>query len=456
MTFEQMWQSVLAEIELQISRANFITWFKNTGVLDKKDGVITVYVPNNFSKEWLENKYNKHVLRALRNIDSDIKEVNYIIRTENENANIMSGIKKGKIDRAVFEEQMEFEELEINQETNLNPRYTFKNFIVGPSNELAHAAAMAVVHHPGTKYNPLFIYGGTGLGKTHLVQAVGNEIIKLDKTKKVKYASSEKFVSEVVAAIRNQSMEELKNNYRKNDILIIDDIQFIAGKEKCQEEFVNTFNSLYENNKQIILSSDRPPKSISAVEERVRSRWEGGMIADIGYPEFETRVAILKAKLQEKNCSLSDEVVSYVANNIQKNIRELEGALNRVIAASRLTGGVITIAEVEKILSQIITGPKKTINFKHLIKVVSDFYDISEKDLLTRCRKKEIVKPRQIAMYLLRNELKNSFPYIGSKLGGRDHTTVIHACAKIEKEIHSDKNLVDEINLIKEKLYSTA
>lgn len=455
MTFEQMWQSVLAEIELQISRANFITWFKNTGILDKKDGVITVYVPNNFSKEWLENKYNKHILRALRNIDSDIKEVSYIIRSENDNTATMLGIKKRKIDRAVFEEQMEFGELEINQETNLNPRYTFKNFIVGPSNELAHAAAMAVVHNPGTKYNPLFIYGGTGLGKTHLVQAIGNEIIKLDKTKNVKYVSSEKFVSEVVTAIRNQSMEELKNNYRKNDILIIDDIQFIAGKEKCQEEFVNTFNSLYENNKQIILSSDRPPKSISAVEERVRSRWEGGMIADIGYPEFETRVAILKSKLQEKNYSLPDEILNYVANNIQKNIRELEGALNRIIAASRLTGGVITINEAEKILSQIITGPKKTVNFKHLIKVVSDFYDISEKDLLTRCRRKEIVKPRQIAMYLLRSELKNSFPYIGSKLGGRDHTTAIHACAKIEKEIRTDKNLLDEINLIKEKLYNT-
>lgn len=455
MTFEQMWQSVLAEIELQISRANFITWFKNTGILDKKDGVITVYVPNNFSKEWLENKYNKHILRALRNIDSDIKEVSYIIRSENDNTATMLGIKKRKIDRAVFEEQMEFGELEINQETNLNPRYTFKNFIVGPSNELAHAAAMAVVHNPGTKYNPLFIYGGTGLGKTHLVQAIGNEIIKLDKTKNVKYVSSEKFVSEVVTAIRNQSMEELKNNYRKNDILIIDDIQFIAGKEKCQEEFVNTFNSLYENNKQIILSSDRPPKSISAVEERVRSRWEGGMIADIGYPEFETRVAILKSKLQEKNYSLPDEILNYVANNIQKNIRELEGALNRIIAASRLTGGIITINEAEKILSQIITGPKKTVNFKHLIKVVSDFYDISEKDLLTRCRRKEIVKPRQIAMYLLRSELKNSFPYIGSKLGGRDHTTAIHACAKIEKEIRTDKNLLDEINLIKEKLYNT-
>ncbi len=455
MVFEQMWQSVLAEIELQVSRANFITWFKNTGVLEKKDGVITVYVPNNFSKEWLENKYNKHILRALRNVDGDIKEVNYVIRAKNENANIMSNAKKRKIDRSVFEEQLEFEELEINQETNLNPRYTFKNFIVGPSNELAHAAAMAVVHHPGTKYNPLFIYGGTGLGKTHLVQAVGNEIIKLDKTKKVKYASSEKFVSEVVSAIRNQTMEELKNNYRKNDILIIDDIQFIAGKEKCQEEFVNTFNSLYENNKQIILSSDRAPKSISAVEERVRSRWEGGMIADVGYPEFETRVAILKTKLQEKNCDLQDDVVSYIANNIQKNIRELEGALNRVIAASRLTGGVIAINEVERILSQIITGPKKTVNFRHLIKIVSDFYDISEKEMLTRCRKKEIVKPRQIAMYLLRNELKNSFPYIGSKLGGRDHTTAIHACAKIEKEIRSDKNLVDEMNLIKEKLYNT-
>lgn len=455
MTFEQIWQAVLAEIELQIPRANFITWFKNTGILDKKDGTIIIYVPNNFSKEWLENKYNKYILRALRNIDPDIKETNYVIRTENNNTNLMTGIKKGKIDRVIFEEQMEFEELEINQETNLNPRYTFKNFVVGPSNELAHAAAMAVVHHPGTKYNPLFIYGGTGLGKTHLVQAIGNEIIKLDKTKKVKYASSEKFVSEVVAAIRNQSMEELKNNYRKNDVLIIDDIQFIAGKEKCQEEFVNTFNALYENNKQIILSSDRPPKSISAVEERVRSRWEGGMIADIGYPEFETRMAILKAKLQEKNYSLPDEVLSYIANNIQKNIRELEGALNRVIAASRLNNGMITITETEKILSQIITGPKKTINFKHLIKVVSDFYDISEKDLLTRCRKKEIVKPRQIAMYLLRKELKSSFPFIGSKLGGRDHTTAIHACEKIEKEIRSDKNLYDEINLIKEKLYST-
>lgn len=454
MNFEQMWQYVLSEIELQISRANFITWFKNTGILEKKEGVLTVYVPNNFSKEWLENKYNKYILKAVRNIDSEIKDINYIIRAEKEIGGIVLK-KSNKINKSVFEEQMEFEELEINQETNLNPRYTFKNFIVGPSNELAHAAAMAVVHHPGTKYNPLFIYGGTGLGKTHLIQAIGNEITKIDKSKKVKYLGSERFVSEVVTAIRNQSMEELKNNYRKNDILIIDDIQFIAGKEKCQEEFVNTFNALYENNKQIILSSDRPPKSISAVEERVRSRWEGGMIADIGYPEFETRVAILKTKMQEKSFNLPDEILNFIANNVQKNIRELEGVLNRVIAASRLTGGIITIEETEKILSQIISEPKKTVSFKHLIKVVSDFYDINEKELLTRCRKKEIVKPRQVAMYLLRNELKNSFPYIGSKLGGRDHTTAIHACAKIEKEIRLNKNLLDEINLIKEKIYNT-
>ena len=458
MELNELWKAALGEIELQVSRANFKTWLQNTSIVDKKDGVVTIAVPNSFTKEWLENKYHKFILKSLRNLASEVKEVNYQIKQ-----NIIKEDFRGKNifkeEDRIIRKQLDFQELNVNTLTNLNPRYTFDNFIVGPSNELAQAAALAVTKNLGKKYNPLFIYGGVGLGKTHLIQAIGNQVKKENQVKKVKYVTSERFTSEVISALRSGSLrpndiDDFKKRWREIDLLIIDDIQFLAGKEKTQEEFFYTFNALYDAGKQIVLSSDRPPKSIQTLEERLRSRFEGGMIADISYPDLETRIAILKSKAGEKSVVLSDEVFEYIAQNIKKNVRELEGALNRLIAANnQLNQKELNLNDVKKILNSILNTPKKSTTLKNIIKAVAEFYDVSEKELLERSRKKEIVKPRQVIMYLLREELKSSFPFIGLKIGGRDHTTAIHACEKIRKEIELDSNLNDEINLIKEKLY---
>ena len=458
MDLNELWKAALGEIELQVSRANFKTWLQNTSITDKKEGVVTIAVPNSFTKEWLENKYHKFILRSLRNLESEIKEVNYQIK-QNISKEDFKGKNVFREEDRVVRKQLDFQELNVNTLTNLNPRYAFDNFIVGSSNELAHAAASVVVKNLGKKYNPLFIYGGVGLGKTHLIQAIGNQVKKEFPTKKVKYVTSERFTSEVISALRSGSLrpndiDDFKKRWREIDLLIIDDIQFLSGKEKTQEEFFHTFNALYDAGKQIILSSDRPPKSIQTLEERLRSRFEGGMVADISYPDLETRVAILKSKASEKNVVLSDEIFEYVAQNIKKNVRELEGALNRLIAANyQPNQKELTLNDAKKILNLILNTPKKSTTLKSIIKAVAEFYDVSEKDILDRSRKKEIVKPRQIIMYLLREELKSSFPFIGLKIGGRDHTTAIHACEKIKKEIELDSNLNDEINLIKEKLY---
>jgi len=303
-------------------------------------------------------------------------------------------------------------------------------------------------------YNPLFIYGGVGLGKTHLIQAIGNKIAKTSSEKRIKYISSEKFISGVVSSIKNHNIEDFKNNHRKIDVLIIDDIQFLAGKEKTQEEFFHIFNTLYEKNKQIVLSSDRPPKAISNLEERLRSRFEGGMIADISLPDYETRLAILKVKSQEKNISLTDDVLGYISSNIKENIRELEGALNRLIAYQKINNLTPDLSVAKTLLKHIIAAPLKMVNSKKIIQVVAEFYDLKEKDIIAISRKKEIVMPRQIAMYLSRDLLNYSFPFIGKKFGGKDHTTAIHAYEKILKEVKENEKLSEEIGLIKQRLYS--
>ncbi len=449
MNLKELWQTILGEIELSISRANFITWFKNTRIHSRKDGLVTVSVPNGFTKEWLENKYNKLILKILRNNSPDIKEVRFIIE-----GSIPPALKvKRKVIPLSAKEQLEFKEFTIDKETNLNPKYTFDNFIIGSFNELAQAAGRAVTKHLGALYNPFFIYGGVGLGKTHLLQAVGNELVKKYPAKKIKYLSSEKYTSELVDAISKKGMDTFKNKYQKIDALIIDDIHFIAGKEKTQEEFFHTFNALYQKNKQIIISSDKPPKAIPTLEERLRSRFEGGMIADISYPDLETRTAILKSKIKDKKIEIPEEIINYIATHIQKNIRELEGALNRIVAFSQIKGTDLSLEKTSKILSQIISSPQKKTNFKNIIKTVAEFYDININDLVNRSRKKELVRPRQISMYLIREELSGSYPYIGEKLGGRDHTTVMYACQKIGKEIENNESIQQEINLIKERLY---
>ena len=451
---EELWQALLAQIQFNISKASFATWFKNTGIVEKNGGGVIISVPNNFSKEWLENKYNKVIFKILHNLDEEIREVKY---------SVSSSDLKPRQAMPILEEiketpQLDFQELKINKETNLNPRYTFDNFIIGPFNELPHAAAWAISQNPGNIYNPLFIYGGVGLGKTHLTQAIGNEVLKKFPQKKVKYASAEKFISGIVSAIRNRNsnnndVEKFKALYKDADVLIIDDIQFLSGKEKSQEEFFHIFNNLYERNKQIVVSSDRPPKAISALEERLRSRFEGGMIADIGLPDFETRVAILKIKSQEKNYSFSDEILEYIASNIQTNIRELEGALNRLSAYQKLNNQTPTLEIAKTLLKSVVFAPKKVATPEKVIKAVSIFYDLKEKEILEVSRKKEIVKPRQVAMYLLREELKSSFPFIGRKFGGKDHTTAIHGYNKIKREMTTSESLSEEISLIKEQVY---
>lgn len=451
MDLNQLWQLTLGEMEIQLSRASFATWLKNSQLVDKRDGIFYIALPNNFAKEWIENKYQKNLLGIIRNFDSSARKLEFLVT--NQEPKVLSK-KDLEIDFNKLDSQAGLDFAKVDPDTNLNPRYTLDSFIVGSSNELAHAAALAIVQDVGIKYNPFFIYGGVGLGKTHLIQAIGNEIKVRHKGKmRPKYVSSEKFTSDVVWAIRNKRMEDIKKKYRDVDVLIIDDIQFIGGKEKTEEEFFHTFNALYENNKQIIISSDRPPQSIPTLEERLRSRFEGGLTTDINYPEYEMRIAIIKNRLQAANRQLSDEVIDTVANLIKRNIRELEGVLNKILFYQDKKG-----VEVDRKIAQEIIE-KSTQNFfgrisdDQILKAVAAFYNIETPDLITRSRKKEMVEPRQVAMYLLRDILRMSYPYIGEKLG-RDHTTVIHSFEKINQEINKNSPFNQKIIMIKESLHN--
>ncbi|MFA5714168.1 MAG: chromosomal replication initiator protein DnaA [Candidatus Paceibacterota bacterium] len=451
MTNEELWQTVSSQIQLNISPANFATWFANTKISSVEDNVVTVSVPNSFSKEWMEQKYHKDIFKILKSLDENIKDIQYVVNPVNIKINV--GGKKGlKKENSI--EQMGFSELEVSKETNLNPKYTFDNFITGPFNEIAYAAAMAVVEEPGKSYNPLFIYGDVGLGKTHLIQAIGNKIKENDPDKKVKYIPAEKLISTIVNAIRGQSVEELKKNLRNIDVLIVDDIQFLAGKDKTQEEFFHTFNSLYQKNKQIILSSDRHPNNIPAITERLKSRFGGGMIADINIPDYETRMAILKQKAEEKGVVVPADVLEYIANNIQKNVRELEGAISRLIIYKKTNGKTVTIEDAKKLLKNIIVSPAKVTNYKKIIEAITEFYDIPFGNMFFSSRKKEFARPRQLAMFLLKKELKMSYSEIGRKFGGKDHTTVIHSCQLIEKEDEENEKIHQEIELILQRIYS--
>ena len=446
----KLWQSVLSQVQFCISKANFETWFKSTKIVSEKNGAVLVSVPNSFSKEWLENKYHKLILKILRDTDGKIKEIKYTVDASNLEIEISRAQKiKDKISP-----QLKFKEFEVDKKTNLNPSYTFDNFVVSSFNELATAATLGVTKAPGTAYNPLFIYGGVGLGKTHLLEATGNKIREDFPKKKIEYIPSEKLISEIINSIKNRNTESLRLKLQKIDVLIIDDIQFLAGKEKTQEEFFYIFNDLYEKNKQIILSSDRPPKAIPSLEERLRSRFEGGMMADIGLPDYETRLAILKVKEQEKNVQIPEEILKYIASNITKNIRELEGALTQIIIYQKVNGKSLNIETIKSLLKNLVISPSQITTQKRIIKVVAGFYDLTEKDIFDKTRKKEIVKPRQIAMYLLRTELKNSFPSIGRKFNNKDHTTVIYAYNKILSELKKDSKLIEEIELIKHRVYS--
>lgn len=452
---DELWTAVLSEIEIQVSKPNFLTWFKNSRLLENRDGSALVALPNSFAKEWVENKYHKLILGSMRSINGTTKNVEYVVEGSLSQRAINRRRREPR-DRQE-EKQLTFQEMRVDPETNLNPKYTFGTYIVGSFNELAHSAAQAIIEDVGNKYNPLFVYGGVGLGKTHLIQGIGNELrARSNNQIGVKYVSSEKFTNDVLWAIRNRRAEDIKKVYRGVDVLIIDDIQFLGGKEKTQEEFFHTFNALHENNKQIIISSDRPPAAIATLEERLRSRFEGGMIADISYPEFEARFAIAKAKLQERGVELDDKAVELVAKRVQRNIREIEGILNKLVFHQITYKRPLDPATTEKIISEVTNKSASRATPNQLIRTVANFFEISPNEIMGRSRNKEYVEPRQITMYLLRELLSMSYPDIANRIGKRDHTTAIYACKKITENVEKDPELNQKILLIKEDVNKTA
>jgi chromosomal replication initiator protein len=455
---QALWQSVLGEIELTVSHATFTTWFKNTELVDNNENNVVISVPNIFAKKQFEVKFNNQIKEILSKNGVTPQQIIYTINTSGKRTrlnretttNLSSVTTADELLKPATNNSPRSSSATIG---GLNPRYTFDNFIVGSSNDLAYTASRAVATSPGTKYNPIYLYGGVGLGKTHLMQAIGNEIIKNDPSKRILYISSETFVSEFLDHIRFKK-KGFSEKYRNTDVLIVDDMQFIAGKEKTQEEFFHTFNHLHQNNKQIIISSDKPPKSIPTLTERLRSRFEMGMAIDIQMPDFETRCAILNIKASLSGVTLKQETIEYLATNIKTNIRELEGALNQLLAYAEMRGIEPDISTAEGLLGNIRHSRPQHISSKQIIDRTAKHFQIDVSEICSAKRDKHIVVPRQIAMYLLRSELHLSFPKISNELGRKDHTTAIHSVEKIEKAIKLDFVIREQVSAIREKLYA--
>ncbi len=458
MTNESVWQAVLAELELALSKANFTTWFKNTALTITEQNEAVVFVPNSFSKSWLEKKYHSNILKTLESVlGAPISKVIYSIER-----NPAAGAAAAAQSNTIFSFPSTSQDFFIASQPTINshglsPRYMFASFIVSKSNELAHAAAQAVATRPGVAYNPLFIYGGVGLGKTHLMQAIGHNVLQSRPDARVMYVSCETFTNEFIHSVRNGLANEFKDRYRNVDVLLIDDIQFITGKEGTQEEFFHTFNALHQEDKQIVISSDRPPKAIPALEQRLQSRFEWGMIVDISFPDVETRVAILEQRCHERGLKLPNDILHAIAGYIQNNIRELEGALNKVIAYIEMKRVEPTVELLRSIIGNSLQQHNNsfTVSPRELIRIVSEYYDVKIDDIVGKSREKRIAFPRQIIMYLLREEMKSSYPTIGAELGGRDHTTAIHAYEKIKRGCCEDRKLKQDLEVIKERLFNT-
>ncbi|MBX4199714.1 chromosomal replication initiator protein DnaA [Candidatus Saccharibacteria bacterium] len=456
-----LWQAVLGEIELSVSRGNFVTWFKNTQLIRNKDGVVVVGVPNIFVKNQLERKFNELVISVLSKNGVEPERVEYKIHTginlaSREDDEVLQNPKgSGTVAvTAPVRPKIAIANITHSYRQGLNDRYSFENFVVGAGNELAYAACQSIATAPGTKYNPLFLYGGVGIGKTHLIQAVGNAVLAGRPGSKVVYASTEQFVQEFVDALRfKKNTSDFADFYRSADVLIVDDVQFLAGKERVQEEFFHTFNALHQANKQIIMSSDKPPKDIPTLEERLRSRFAWGMTIDMQNPDFETRCAILQTKASSQSIDLEHAVVEFLASRVQSNIRELEGALNQLLAFCEMRH----VEPSLQIVSTMFEGSKnrpKHISARSVIEKTAKHFHVSMEDILGPKRDKDIVVPRQIAMYMLRSELHLSFPKIAHELGRKDHTTAIHSIEKIEKEMSYDGQIRQYVNELKERLYA--
>jgi chromosomal replication initiator protein len=441
-----LWQAVLGELEVSLTQANYKTWFVHTHPISIKEDHLVVSVPNIFTKQRLEGQFRDDIKATLQKISPSISSIEYKV-----GASVPASTSSAK---KASPQQTSIPTAPKAPTHNLNTRYTLDSFVVGSSNDFAYAASQAVAKNPGTKYNPLFLYGGVGLGKTHLMQAIGNEIYKNDNSKKIEYLSIESFTNEFIDAIQKKRNSAFTDKYRSVDVLIIDDMQFLAGKEKTQDEFFHTFNTLHQANKQIIISSDKPPKQLTSLEDRLISRFEMGITVDIQPPDLETRSAILQTKAQAQGVILPLDVIDYVARHAQQNIRELEGALTKVIASYEYRGGEIDLNAVKALIAGEVKQRSKfkPITPKSLIDKVAAYYDLSAVDITGTKRDKEIVLPRQIAMYLMRHDLNLSYPKIAAAVGGRDHTTAMHSVVKIDKALESDELMRADLQSIRAQI----
>lgn len=441
---KELWEYILTQVELSISQANFNTWFRNSFIVKiGEDGVISIGVPSQFFKDWYMKKFHTLLLKIVRDISYEFRNIEYVIvKDERRKAQP----KEVKNMRGAIE--LPLDEFYINKSDNLNPRYTFDTFVIGSFNSLAHAAAQAVLARPGITYNPLFIYGDTGRGKTHLIQAIGNQYKKLYPGRKVFYLTSEKFTIDYTDSVQAGVANRFKDKYRQYDLLIMDDVQFLSKKQKTEEELFHLFNTLHDTNKQIIFSSDRAPAAIPDIAERLKGRLASGMTVDIGEPDPESRMAIVRKKAALNGVLLSDEVIEYVSTTMSGSIRELEGMVNNIICHAQVKGSAPDITEVRQSLRSF-TRPQKSISVKNVVDKVASFYGIDEESIYEKTRRREVVRPRQVIMYILREDFNISYPTIGTKLGGRDHTTVIHSCEKIKREVAVDTELAKEIQNIR-------
>jgi chromosomal replication initiator protein len=439
----ELWEYVLTQVELSISAANFNTWFRSSFIVKiDEDGVIFIGVPSQFFKDWYLKKFHTLLLKIVRGVSYEFRNIEYLILKDERRKEP----KEIKNPRGMIE--LPLDEFYINKSDNLNPRYTFDSFVIGSFNNLAYAAAQAVLDRPGLTYNPLFVYGETGRGKTHLIQAIGNQFKKQYLGRKVFYLTSEKFVVDYTDSVQAGTANRFKDKYRHYDLLIMDDIQFLSKKERSEEELFHLFNALHDTNKQIIFSSDRPPVAIPDITERLKGRLASGMTIDIGEPDPQTRMTIVKRKAASHGVMLSDEVVEYVATSMSGSIRELEGMVNSIVCHAQVKGVAPDIIEVRQSLRSFVR-PQKNISVKNVVDKVAAFYNIDEASIYEKTRRREVVRPRQVIMYILREDFSISYPTIGTKLGGRDHTTVIHSCEKIKREVIVDSDLAKEIQNIR-------
>jgi chromosomal replication initiator protein len=437
----ELWEHILTQVELSISPANFNTWFRDSSVVKIEEGVVFIGVPSHFFKDWYLKKFHILLLKILRGLSYEYRNIEYVIVKD-------SSRKPKEVKRTVPSPELPLNDFYINKSDNLNPRYTFDTFVVGSFNEIAVTAAQAALTRPGITYNPLFLYGDTGRGKTHLIQAIGNQYKKLYANRKVFYLTSEKFGTDYTDSLQAGTANRFKEKYRQYDLLIMDDVQFLSRKEKMQEELFHLFNSLYDTNKQIIFSSDRPPGVIPDIVDRLRGRLSSGMTIDIGEPDTQSRIAIVKKKLSVSGVFLSEDVAEYIATSVSGSIRELEGIINSVVCHTQVKGVPPDLAEIRHSLRSFLR-PSKNVSVKNIVMKVAEFYGIEEESIYEKTRRREVVRPRQIIMYILREDFGVSYPTIGLKLGGRDHTTVIHSCEKIKREIISDTELSQEIRDIR-------